>query len=45
MLNFVKDHNIKPIIETTFALANGDHALKQMKTSPQFGKYALTIEE
>ena len=44
MLDFVETHGIKPIIDDTFPLADGNRAIEQMKTSPQFGKYVLTVE-
>jgi NADPH:quinone reductase-like Zn-dependent oxidoreductase len=43
MLTFTAKHNIKPIIEETFPLAEGNQALEQMHTSPQFGKYVLEM--
>jgi len=42
MLKLVDQHGIKPVIDATFPLAEGNRALEQMKTSPQFGKYVLT---
>lgn len=43
MVKFVQQHTIKPVIEAIFPLADGHRALEQMKTSPQFGKYVLTM--
>ncbi|MCH8216102.1 MAG: zinc-binding dehydrogenase [Planctomycetes bacterium] len=44
MVDFVETHGIKPIIDDTFPLGDGNRAIEQMKTSPQFGKYVLTVE-
>ena len=44
MLDFVETHGIKPVIDDAFPLAAGNAAIEQMKTSPQFGKYVLTVE-
>jgi len=43
MIEFIEKHNITPVIDATFPLADGNRALEQMKTSPQFGKYVLDI--
>lgn len=43
MLKFVGEHNIKPIVDATFPLEEGNTAIDQMKLSPQFGKYVLSI--
>lgn len=43
MLEFVSKHNIKPIIDEIFPLANGNDALAKMKSSTQFGKIVLDI--
>lgn len=42
MLEFVGEHQIQPIIERVFPLADGNEALNLMATSPQFGKYVLS---
>ncbi len=42
MLEFVNQHEIHPIIDAVFPLSDGDKAVRQMATSPQFGKYVLT---
>lgn len=44
MVDFVETNGIKPIIDYTFPLGDGNRAIAQMKTSPQFGKYVVTIE-
>ncbi len=44
MIAFVEKHRIKPVVDAVFPLADGNRALQQMKTSPQFGKYVLTME-
>lgn len=43
MLNFVKEHQIKPVIDHVFDLKNGNDAIELMESSPQFGKYVLNI--
>ena len=43
MIEFIEKHNIRPVIDATFPLADGNRALEQMKASPQFGKYVLDI--
>ncbi len=43
MIEFVEKHEIKPIIDATFPLVDGNEALQKMKSSPQFGKYVLDI--
>lgn len=43
MLEFVQRHQIRPIIDRVFPLAEGNEAINQMKSSPQFGKYVLRI--
>jgi NADPH:quinone reductase-like Zn-dependent oxidoreductase len=44
MLAFANEHKITPIVDATFPLSQGNEALKQMASSPQFGKYVLTID-
>ena len=44
MLELVSKQGIKPVVDAAFPLAEGNQALAQMKTSPQFGKYVLEIE-
>ena len=44
MTHFAATHGIKPIIDDTFPLEDGNRAMERMKTSPQFGKYVLTVE-
>lgn len=41
MLALVRKHHLKPIVDATFPLAEGNRALERMETSPQFGKYVL----
>lgn len=43
MLDFVAAKSIKPIVDAVFPLEEGNVALEQMETSPQFGKYVLEI--
>ncbi len=42
MLEFVNKHEVHPVVDAVFPLADGDKAVRQMATSPQFGKYVLT---
>ncbi len=44
MLKLVETHKIRPVIEHVFPLSEGNEALQLMKSSPQFGKYVLTID-
>jgi NADPH:quinone reductase-like Zn-dependent oxidoreductase len=44
MLAFVEKHQIRPIVDRVFPLADGNQALNLMKASPQFGKYVLAVE-
>ena len=43
MLAFVEQNGVKPIIDATFPLAEGNQAIEAMKVSPQFGKYVLEL--
>ncbi|MCA9142433.1 MAG: zinc-binding dehydrogenase [Planctomycetales bacterium] len=43
MLAFVEQNGVKPIIDATFPLAEGNQAIEAMKASPQFGKYVLQL--
>jgi len=43
MLNFVAEHQIKPIIDSVFSLAEVNTALERMKFSSQFGKLVVEI--
>lgn len=43
MLEFVERHQIRPIVDRVFSLAEGNEALNLMKSSPQFGKYVLDV--
>jgi NADPH:quinone reductase-like Zn-dependent oxidoreductase len=45
MLKFVDQHRVKPIIDATFSLTDGNQALEQMENSPQFGKYVLEMDQ
>ncbi|MCR9120121.1 MAG: zinc-binding dehydrogenase, partial [bacterium] len=45
MLEFVARHQIRPVIDRTFALADGDEAIRLMGESPQFGKIVLEIAD
>lgn len=44
MLKFVKEKRIVPIVDSVMPLSDGNAALKQMESSPQFGKYVLAID-
>lgn len=43
MLVFVKNHGIKPIIDSIHPLEDAEMALQKMRTSTQFGKVVLTV--
>ena len=43
MLEFTAKHDIKPMVEATYPLEEGNIAIEQMEVSPQFGKYVLRI--
>lgn len=44
MLSFVEQHGIRPMVDRVDPLAEGDQALRRMKSSPQFGKTVLVME-
>lgn len=44
MLTFVNEKHLLPIVDAVMPLADGNAALNQMNSSPQFGKYVLAIE-
>ncbi|MCH5375428.1 MAG: zinc-binding dehydrogenase [Planctomycetes bacterium] len=44
MIAFASEHKITPVLDATFSLSQGNEALTQMASSPQFGKYVLTID-
>ncbi|MBI2480644.1 MAG: zinc-binding dehydrogenase [Planctomycetia bacterium] len=41
MIEFVSQHEIKPIIDEVFSLAAGNEAIERMKHSQQFGKLVI----
>jgi zinc-binding alcohol dehydrogenase/oxidoreductase len=43
MVEFNIKHGLKPIVDSSFPLEDGNTAIEKMKVSPQFGKYVLTI--
>ncbi len=43
MLVFIDKHNIRPVIEKTFALAEADKALLYLENEHKFGKVAITV--
>ena len=45
MLAFVEQHKLAPIVDAVLPLAQGNEAIALMKSSPQFGKYVLSIRE
>ncbi|MFS0823988.1 zinc-binding dehydrogenase [Bacillus sp. 1P02SD] len=45
MLQFVNEHNIKPVLDKVFPLEKTANALKRIDEAEQFGKIAIKIEE
>lgn len=43
MLDFVNQHRIEPIVDDVTRLDNVNQSLDKMRSSPQFGKYVLSI--
>ncbi len=43
MLEFVKEHSIKPTVDEVMPLASGNEAIAKMNSSSQFGKIVLDI--
>lgn len=43
LLNLVSEHEIKPVVDDVFTLANAKEAFKRMEQSSQFGKLVLTV--
>ena len=43
MLRFVAQHAIVPVVDSVFALADGNEALERMEKGEQFGKIVLKI--
>ena len=43
MIRFVNHHQITPLADLTFPLAQGNDALRAMDSAEQFGKIVLTI--
>lgn len=43
MVAFVNKHQIKPVVDASFALADGNEAIARMNQGEQFGKIVLTI--
>ena len=44
MLKFVSDKKLVPIVDSVMPLADGNQALGRMRSSPQFGKFVLSID-
>lgn len=44
MLKFVEEHKLSPVVDAVMPLEEGNRALSEMRSSPQFGKYVLSIE-
>ncbi|NNE00785.1 MAG: zinc-binding dehydrogenase [Pirellulaceae bacterium] len=45
MLELVDEHKIRPVVDEVAPLAQGNAVVSQMKSSPQFGKYVLVVNE
>ena len=45
MLDLVNKHHIVPVVDRVFDLKAGNEALSLMKTSPQFGKIVLRVDQ
>ena len=43
MVEFAAAQGIKPVVEATYPLEEGNTAIEQIEVSPQFGKYVLSI--
>ena len=43
MLNFAGQHKIEPVIDQVYPLESANEALAAMQSSPQFGKYVLSM--
>lgn len=43
LLNLVTEHEIKPVVDEVFTLANAKEAFKRMEQSSQFGKLVLSV--
>lgn len=43
MVQFNQVHKLKPVVDSTYPLEEGNDAIALMKTSPQFGKLVLSI--
>ena len=41
MIDFVSEHEIKPVVDKVFSLGAGNDALERMKNSQQFGKLVI----
>ncbi len=44
MVTFVGQHQIKPVVDEVFALADAEQALRKMDAGKQFGKIVLAIQ-
>ena len=45
MLEFISAHQLRPVIDSTYALRDGNQALDCMKNLQQFGKLVLDCNE
>jgi zinc-binding alcohol dehydrogenase/oxidoreductase len=45
MLDFVKKHNIEPVIDKIFPMVDAELAFKQMENHEQFGKIVIKITD
>lgn len=43
MLDFVSTHKVVPVVDSIFALKDGNEAIQMLKNNPQFGKIVLQI--
>ena len=43
MIDFVSEHKIVPVVDSVYALQDGNEAVEKMTNSPQFGKIVLRI--
>lgn len=45
MIDFVNETKLHPIVDDIFPIEQGNEAIAKMGSSPQFGKYVLSIDE
>ena len=44
MLQFIENHNIRPVIDQVFPLSQFEKAFKRMENADQFGKIGFKID-